>query len=148
MQKYKTPRHVCLRIFGSWKLKFKKLFFFVCIADDTDVDVSLQGCSSILKDLTLCLSEERSLIFKVHTCDELMAKTVTCLLMDQDTWNAHAQSETDVHGGHVVLKRGLGRCIHRCLNGWKQMNFIQCKSMCYRWRKGKQVSRTNFELEN
>ncbi|BFZ05395.1 hypothetical protein BsWGS_08434 [Bradybaena similaris] len=28
-------------------------------------------------------------------------------------------------------KRGLGQCIHNCINGRGNMNFIQCKSMCH-----------------
>ena len=28
-------------------------------------------------------------------------------------------------------KRSLGRCIHECINGKGNMNFIQCKSMCH-----------------
>ena len=34
-------------------------------------------------------------------------------------------------GSMMASKRSLGRCIHECINGKGNMNFIQCKSMCH-----------------
>ena len=46
---------------------------------------------------------------------------------------AQYEEEADDNDGiGPLVKRGLGRCIHRCLKGPGGMSFIQCKSMCHR----------------
>ena len=46
---------------------------------------------------------------------------------------AQYDDSSDDNGGiGSLVKRGLGRCIHRCLRGPSRMSFIQCKSMCHR----------------
>ena len=48
-----------------------------------------------------------------------------------ETRNALAQFETEENGEDGMFeKRGIRRCIHRCLKG-SGMSFIQCKSMCH-----------------
>ena len=50
-----------------------------------------------------------------------------------ETRTVLAPYEQEENGGDgIVVKRGLGRCIHRCLKGPGGMSFIQCKSMCHR----------------
>ena len=50
----------------------------------------------------------------------------------RSTLAQYEETADDNDGIGPLVKRGLGRCIHRCLKGPGRMSFIQCKSMCHR----------------
>ncbi|KAH3874400.1 hypothetical protein DPMN_037643 [Dreissena polymorpha] len=105
---------------------------FLTPSEDDHVGTTLARCSSSLYDLTVCMAEEKSILFEIKKCDGLLAQTLLCLSTGDEVSYAHEQDEAEENGDQFVVKRGLGRCINQCLNGQGRMNFIQCKSMCHK----------------
>ncbi|XP_053387075.1 uncharacterized protein LOC123542547 [Mercenaria mercenaria] len=94
---------------------------------------TLSHCTAHLYRLILCLSDNKPLLFEMKKCDNVLTQTFICLASSRSgSPLTHALPESEDNGGFSMLKRGLGQCIHRCLNGQGRMNFIQCKSMCHR----------------
>ncbi|WAR30173.1 TE1-like protein [Mya arenaria] len=100
--------------------------------EDEYVQQTLTKCSTYVYDLIICLAEEKSFKFEIKKCDDLLAKTFICLSSGEEVSIAHVQQETEENEDQIIIKRGLGRCIHQCLKGQGKMNFIQCKSMCHK----------------
>ncbi|KAL4216423.1 hypothetical protein ACF0H5_024148 [Mactra antiquata] len=91
---------------------------------------SLLRCSSTLNDFILCLTTDDSILARFQKCDTLLSRVLTCLSRGQDDYYSQEDVEED-NDDEIVTKRGLGRCINKCLRGRGRMTFIQCKSMCH-----------------
>ena len=97
-------------------------------------------CGDKMYQLTICLRQESSFGLKFQECDDLLVQTLVCLSTKPDVPFMRAQPDVaeaivEEHPEMIdglVSKRGLGRCIHKCLQGQGGMNFIQCKSLCHR----------------
>lgn len=125
----KKPTVVMIKVCNNQTLTFSEhcIYLFQLFADEKYVQTTLSRCAPSLNDLTVCLAEEKSIIFEIKKCNGLLTQALLCLSSGQKARPAHARDEPAVK----AEKRGLGRCIHRCLKGQKRMTFIQCKYMCH-----------------
>ena len=127
-----------------------------CIASLTDLATCLQtdnvlikkfkNCNQVVTDAFVCMSvlpATRKALARyeaeINEDNSISPETAGQFIHyprendDIETRSALAQYEEEENGGvGMLVKRGLGRCIHRCLKGPSGMSFIQCKSMCHR----------------
>ncbi|XP_060586472.1 uncharacterized protein LOC132742159 [Ruditapes philippinarum] len=97
----------------------------------------LSHCSAHLYRLVECLPDNDVIVYEVRKCENVLRQTLACLSTstEDDPYGMVEDDSAEVQQENAPIsfvKRGLGRCIHKCLNGQGRMNFIQCKSLCHR----------------
>ncbi|KAL3886408.1 hypothetical protein ACJMK2_026406 [Sinanodonta woodiana] len=91
----------------------------------------LEDCHDMLKELVICLRSRSLMLEKLRDCDSALEQAVLCLSHEQYDDYFRPDQSVFLQQALSLEKRGLGRCIHNCLQGRGRMNFIQCKSMCH-----------------
>ena len=62
---------------------------FVLLTEEDYVQQTMSKCYSYTYDLIICLAEEKSLIFELKKCDDILAKTVVCYSGNDLTSDQH-----------------------------------------------------------
>lgn len=107
--------------------------YLTFVSDDVYDKSELSHCTGHIYRLISCLTDGKPHIFESRKCDNFLSQTVMCLAAYRpENQLGPVPLETEDDFGWNVSKRGLGKCIHKCLNGQGRMNFIQCKNMCHR----------------